>query len=561
MASANKFADTGFLIDLFLAGGQKALDALRDKLAGKIIITTETITELGRFTKSDIQPLINWISNPANATKITYTDVELAAARAAKDAAIRAGVNDLSSYELAIQNAQKNAVERAYLELATGKRVTFSGGKVLLGAAVPDAATAMRGITGPNVLLTSDGVFSQWLKNSTTKAAGFAPFGLVDAPVSSSRFFNYSLLGVDDSAATKALIKDANKILKSGNSIGIGLNQQELQLLLTDAAVDASKITGTAAWWKFAAKAGVGFIIAKSGLIGNIIGAVITAAQAEELRDVGKVEDANRLWVKFIFETAGGVGGAVAGAAAVALFLKGKGGLYGVLGTVLGGVAGAILGSLLGAKLGEYIYDNNKDILNSYINKIYDTVDTLSSTLSSFDFDANAVLLAQFLGLGVPPEIGSGQTDLLFATKWAQRIGSDGNDILFGYNADYVPAGGHVFKNDPESEVTPIELRMVLDGGDGNDVIFVAGGERALTVGGLGRDVVANYSKGGEIWGDIANSILDKSSIGATRLRPRPTRTAKSRKYKNSSLIAPIIPTSSGGPRIRPSRIRRSMTF
>ena len=27
MASANKFADTGFLIDVFLAGGQKALDA------------------------------------------------------------------------------------------------------------------------------------------------------------------------------------------------------------------------------------------------------------------------------------------------------------------------------------------------------------------------------------------------------------------------------------------------------------------------------------------------------------------------------------------------------
>lgn len=44
--SANKFADTGFLIDVFLAGGQKALDALRDSVPGKIDITTGTIEEL-----------------------------------------------------------------------------------------------------------------------------------------------------------------------------------------------------------------------------------------------------------------------------------------------------------------------------------------------------------------------------------------------------------------------------------------------------------------------------------------------------------------------------------
>lgn len=40
LASANKFADTGFLIDLFLSGGQVALEALRDNIPGKLIITT-----------------------------------------------------------------------------------------------------------------------------------------------------------------------------------------------------------------------------------------------------------------------------------------------------------------------------------------------------------------------------------------------------------------------------------------------------------------------------------------------------------------------------------------
>jgi hypothetical protein len=77
MAGANKFADTGFLIDVFLSGGQAALDALRDKLAGKIYITTDTIDELGRFKKADITALKTWVQNAANVTTINYTDTEL----------------------------------------------------------------------------------------------------------------------------------------------------------------------------------------------------------------------------------------------------------------------------------------------------------------------------------------------------------------------------------------------------------------------------------------------------------------------------------------------------
>jgi hypothetical protein len=79
MAGANKFADTGFLIDVFLSGGQAALDALRDKLAGKIYITTDTIDELGRFKKADITALKTWVQNTANVTTINYTDTALAA--------------------------------------------------------------------------------------------------------------------------------------------------------------------------------------------------------------------------------------------------------------------------------------------------------------------------------------------------------------------------------------------------------------------------------------------------------------------------------------------------
>jgi hypothetical protein len=47
---------------------------------------------------------------------------------------------------------------------------------------------------------------------------------------------------------------------------------------------------------------------------------------------------------------------------------------------------------------------------------------------------------------------------------------------------------------------------LTLDGGTGNDWLYVASGENAVTVGGLGRDWIFNNSKGGEIWGDVENS-------------------------------------------------------
>lgn len=47
-----------------------------------------------------------------------------------------------------------------------------------------------------------------------------------------------------------------------------------------------------------------------------------------------------------------------------------------------------------------------------------------------------------------------------------------------------------------------------LYGDDGDDIVFAISGSNALTVGGLGRDLVINETKGGVIWGDIENSVL-----------------------------------------------------
>src|SRR4051794_36266577 len=115
-SAANKFADSGFLIDIFLAGGQKALELLRDKTPGKIIITSETLEELRQFNRANIANLVTWAQNSANVTTISYVDSELAAARAALKAAEDAGATELSALRQAVDNAKKNAVERAYIE-------------------------------------------------------------------------------------------------------------------------------------------------------------------------------------------------------------------------------------------------------------------------------------------------------------------------------------------------------------------------------------------------------------------------------------------------------------
>jgi Ca2+-binding RTX toxin-like protein len=56
----------------------------------------------------------------------------------------------------------------------------------------------------------------------------------------------------------------------------------------------------------------------------------------------------------------------------------------------------------------------------------------------------------------------------------------------------------------------------VIDGRGGNDLVVANGGQKSVVAGGLGRDIVYNTSKGGELWGDIRNSSLraDGTRVG-----------------------------------------------
>ncbi|MGM0740843.1 MAG: calcium-binding protein, partial [Pseudomonadota bacterium] len=81
-----------------------------------------------------------------------------------------------------------------------------------------------------------------------------------------------------------------------------------------------------------------------------------------------------------------------------------------------------------------------------------------------------------------------------------------GEDNIFVYNPQYVENGDRLSPEQGaigDQETTAgAQLYMRIDGGEGNDWISVIGGERAVTIGGPGRDWIYNTSKGGVIYGD-----------------------------------------------------------
>src|SRR5262249_43996860 len=134
-------------------------------------------------------------------------------------------------------------------------------------------------------------------------------------------------------------------------------------------------------------------------------------------------------------------------------------------------------------------------------------------------------------------------TDVMIASDAASAYGYDGSDVLFGWNAVTIHKGEALDSAiraqesaanaayqtayaawvaggsqgaaptaptpDPNAARADRDYNLKLDGGDGNDWVIAIGGEKATTIGGLGRDLIYNSSKDGIIWGDIADSVLD----------------------------------------------------
>ncbi len=119
---------------------------------------------------------------------------------------------------------------------------------------------------------------------------------------------------------------------------------------------------------------------------------------------------------------------------------------------------------------------------------------------------------------------GKDGNDWMFHSGTGALFGGSGDDILFGYKPDYIKAGEYITDKDRESadrnkflaadQQIPIvgpkaakDLTLKLDGGVGNDWVVTVLGEKAITIGGEGRDWIFNTSKGGIIFGDTENGL------------------------------------------------------
>ena len=158
--------------------------------------------------------------------------------------------------------------------------------------------------------------------------------------------------------------------------------------------------------------------------------------------------------------------------------------------------------------------------------------------------------------------LGRGGSDLLFHTGYGRAEGGEGNDVVIGQEARFIKQGavidpGMQAKADaqrlliasitaqnvillalglpalevpgelPDSPRALNDLQLTLDGGAGNDMVIAihdgsassvllgGSGDRAITIGGLGRDWIYNTSKGGVIYGDTQDGLYEKPLFNA----------------------------------------------
>lgn len=102
---------------------------------------------------------------------------------------------------------------------------------------------------------------------------------------------------------------------------------------------------------------GVGLeFLRQVGVLGDILSFGVTAAHAADLKEQGLEDEANKTWIRYIFETSGGIAGGAIGAA---------------LGLAVGGPLAALVGGIVagyavgeyGAEFGEYVYENYKQVV------------------------------------------------------------------------------------------------------------------------------------------------------------------------------------------------------
>ena len=424
----------------------------------------------------------------------------------------------------ALNNAQEtfdrvkdNAGERGLIELTSGRKVTIDiidpkvGNQFILGDAADGVQEAFNevGISrGPSILFANDNNARKFLARASEKGFDFTKFGLIDGPINNSDF-TFSLAG---RGFRLDKIDEWNSALSNNPNVGLSPSARENLLSSTDIeniradSGDALRNVGVdpndVPWYKSAKFIKFVKIAGKFGLVFSILGLATIAAQAEELREQDKEAEANKLWTEYIFETAGGF---VAG---ITVFLLANKFLpspspYVIAAKLFLTIAAGIGGAFGGAYLGGLVYDFNKKEIDAQFAELYARLDELIAS----DADSFAEILAGFFGFDLTSVEGTAEADFLFADKYEKRDGNEGDDTIIGFSAEFVAAGDPIIPEDPDSQIAQQDLRMVLDGGAGDDTIITLGGTGAITIGGEGRDFIFNTSEFGQIYGDTIDGL------------------------------------------------------
>ena len=114
--------------------------------------------------------------------------------------------------------------------------------------------------------------------------------------------------------------------------------------------------------------------------------------------------------------------------------------------------------------------------------------------------------------------VGEAENNWLFHTGYGEVFGEEGDDVLIGLFPTVLKKGnkiGHEPADGLEDtrSVAEKDLKLVLNGGAGNDWVISVLGDEATTIGGNGRDWIFNTSAGGVLYGDLpaagAQSLSD----------------------------------------------------
>ncbi|MGX0905439.1 hypothetical protein ACSSV8_004039 [Roseovarius sp. MBR-79] len=129
---------------------------------------------------------------------------------------------------------------------------------------------------------------------------------------------------------------------------------------------------------------------------------------------------------------------------------------------------------------------------------------TADGTSVAYTFGREDILLYGSEGATL---LGGENSDLLVHSGFGEVFGEAGDDVLIGLFPKTIKQGERIGVPPSENEidlrtVAQRDMNLILNGGDGDDQVITILGEKAITIGGLGRDWIFNTSKGGVIFGD-----------------------------------------------------------